>query len=156
MKILLKFNALILLFFCLTACDKNRLFEENTILPEHGWYYNNKLEFKVPVNEVNKKYNLYINTRINNNFKYSNLFFMLYQINPDKTEQSERHEITIADQTGKWLGNGTGNILSYSQPVKQNITFKEPGIYKFILEQNMRDDTLLHIISAGIRIEYAP
>ncbi|MFN4082471.1 MAG: gliding motility lipoprotein GldH [Bacteroidia bacterium] len=149
---------LLTIFFVIltiSSCDKNRLFEENQKVAESGWYYADKMVFKVSVEDISKPYNLYINTRIANDFKYSNVFFLLTQTNPDKTTETQRSEIILANESGKWLGNGVGNVFEYRQPVKQNFKFPEAGIYQFELEQNMRDDTLMHIVSAGIRVELA-
>jgi gliding motility-associated lipoprotein GldH len=48
-----------------------------------------------------------------------------------------------------------GDLYDYQFPVFQKIKFPTSGFYRFELEQNMRDDTLMHVKSAGVRIEEA-
>jgi hypothetical protein len=43
--------------------------------------------------------------------------------------------------------------MNYQLPTYEKIKFHQIGNYHYELEQNMRDDTLMHIKSAGIRIE---
>ena len=72
---------------------------------------------------------------------------------PKKKADQRRVEIKLADERGKWLGSGLGDIYDYQFPVLQNIKFPKSGLYRFELEQNMRDDTLLHVKSVGVRVE---
>lgn len=150
-----KFLQYFILPLLFASCDKNLVFEQNTDITNNAWYYKDKLTYKVSVENTASAYNLYINARINNEFKYSNVFFVLTQTNPDKTTETHKCEITLAGENGELLGKGIGNVFFYQKPVKENFYFKEPGIYQFDLEQNMRDDTLMHILSAGIRLELA-
>jgi gliding motility-associated lipoprotein GldH len=61
----------------------------------------------------------------------------------------------LADEGGKWLGNGLGDIYDYQFPVFQKIKFPNSGFYRFELEQNMRDDTLMNVKAVGVRLEKA-
>ncbi|MBC7384482.1 MAG: gliding motility lipoprotein GldH [Bacteroidia bacterium] len=135
------------------ACDKTRVFDENKEIANEQWYYKNHLLFDVNIEDTSRLYNIYVNLRVSNDYKYCNLFMMVLQINPDKQLQKERKEFTLADENGRWLGKGLGDMYDYQIPVYKNTRFYEKGIYRFELEQNMRNDTLLYIKSAGIRIE---
>ncbi len=141
--------------FCIEACDKARLFDENKEIANEQWYYKNHLLFDVNIEDTNKIYNIYVNLRVSNDYKYCNLFMMLHQTSPSKLTQKERKEFILADESGKWLGKGLGDLYDYQIQVYPNIKFHEKGIYRFELEQNMRNDTLLNVKSAGIRIEEA-
>ncbi len=152
----MRISLLVFIYLALiVGCDEKRVYEVNKNIDPGGWDYNNRLSFEVPVDNANALYNVYVNTRVKNTFKYSNVFFMLHTYNVDKSTSSERIEITLTDDAGRFTGNGLGDIFSYSKLVKQQFKFTETGVYRFELEQNMRDDTLLHVVSAGIRIEKA-
>lgn len=147
-----KFYWLVLLL-PFVSCDKARVLDENKDLNKHNWYFKDRLAFEVSVEDTNKTYNVYVNLRIGNDYKYSNFFVMIHQISPSHQIQKERKEITLLDDSGKWLGKGLGDIYDYQQLVYPQMRFKEKGIYRFELEQNMRDDTLAFIYSAGLRVE---
>ena len=44
----------------------------------------------------------------------------------------------MADKTGKWRGNGIGDILEFSKVYKDAILFETSGEYKIEIEQAMR------------------
>lgn len=137
----------------LVACDPARMLDENKDIPDQIWYYKNKPSFDVNIEDTNKTYNVYVNLRVSNDYKYSNFFVLVHQTTPGKLKSKERKELTLIDESGNWLGKGLGDLFDFQIPVYRQIRFREKGIYHFELEQNMREDTLQHIYSAGMRIE---
>jgi gliding motility-associated lipoprotein GldH len=149
----LLFIASILVLF--VSCDPARVFDDNKTIPGDAWYFKNTVPFEVQVIDTTKLYNVYVNVRINSDYKYSNIFMWLNTTNPQKKMDQRRIEIRLADEGGKWLGNGLGDIYDYQFPVFQKIKFPNSGFYRFELEQNMRDDTLLNVKAVGVRVERA-
>jgi len=139
----------------LNSCDNTRILDENREIPQYNWHYKDKVGFDVLIEDTNILYNMYINTRVKSDYKYNNMFVLLYTQLPDKKELKQRFEIPIADDLGKWYGNGLGDVYDYQYPILKNVNFAQRGIYRFSLEQNMRDDTLYHVVAAGLRIEKA-
>lgn len=139
----------------LSGCDNTRILDENREIPGYNWYYKDKVGFDVVIEDTNLLYNMYINARIRADYRYNNLFVLLHTQLPDKKELKQRFEIPIADDLGKWYGKGLGDIYDYQYPILQQVHFAQRGIYRFSLEQNMRDDTLYHVVAAGLRIEKA-
>jgi gliding motility-associated lipoprotein GldH len=146
---------LVILFSVLgfSACDSARVYEENKSIEKNAWYYKTIVPFDMQIKDTTKLYNVLVNLRIDADYKYSNIFMWVYTFNPDKKSDKRRVEIKLADEHGKWLGAGLGDIYDYQFPVLQKIKFPQSGFYRFELEQNMRDDTLLHVKSVGVRIE---
>ena len=137
----------------LSSCDSTHLFDENKNIDADAWYYKSILPFDVQVKDTNQLYNVLVNLRVDANYKYSNIFMLVHTTNPDKKQDERRIEIRLADESGKWLGSGLGDLYDYQFPAYRKIKFPQPGFYRFELEQNMRDDTLMYIKSAGIRVE---
>jgi gliding motility-associated lipoprotein GldH len=142
-----------LLLFFLSSCDKARIIDENKDMPAYGWYYKNKLGFDFEIKDTNRVYNVMVNLRVGNEYPFSNLFVMLNQTSPTQKLVSERKEISIINEGGIWQGKGLGNLYDFQVPVMERMRFKEIGLYHFELEQNMRLDTLPHIMAAGLRVE---
>ena len=153
MKVLNKLYILISITMLLVACDPNRVYDDNKSIPGNAWYFKNSMPFEVQVTDTTKLYNVYVNLRINSDYKYSNIFMWLNTTNPEKKTDQRRIEIRLADEGGKWLGNGLGDIYDYQFPVFQKIKFPSSGFYRFELEQNMRDDTLMNVKAVGVRVE---
>ena len=61
----------------------------------------------------------------------------------------------MQNQNGEWIGTGMNDIWEVRYPLFSNIRFTKQGSYSIRLQQTMRDNPLLHIMNAGIRIEKA-
>ena len=61
----------------------------------------------------------------------------------------------MADEKGKWLGTGVGDLYDNQIPFKRNVRFPLAGIYHFEIEQGMRLETTPLILDVGLRIEKA-
>jgi gliding motility-associated lipoprotein GldH len=141
----------ILIFF--TSCDRNRVFEEYKTIPENLWYINNKVTFDVNISDTVSVDNLYINIRNSGSYSYSNLFVFLTTYLPDNTASKDTLECTLADASGKWLGNGLGDIWDNKILFKRNFRFPHTGKYRFEMVQGMRINPLPLIADVGLRIE---
>jgi gliding motility-associated lipoprotein GldH len=153
-KHILSIIVFVLVSFCFGACGTAPIFDENKEIVEYNWDYKAPINLDVNITDTNKYCNIFINLRINGDYKYSNLFMWVYETLPDKTVSKERVEFILADDRGKWLGKGLGDIHPYQLQFKPRKKFKQAGIYSYSLEQNMRDDILANVVSAGVRIEY--
>jgi gliding motility-associated lipoprotein GldH len=135
------------------SCDPTRLYEENRNIDGNAWHYKNRIPFDIHIKDTTTYYNVLINLRVDANYKYSNIFMLVHTTNPEKKNDQRRVEIRLADESGKWLGSGLGDLYDYRFPAFKKVKFPQQGFYRFELEQNMRDDTLMYIKSAGIRVE---
>jgi gliding motility-associated lipoprotein GldH len=135
------------------SCDSNRIFEQNIDFVGETWHKDSILTFDVQINDSNAIYNVYINNRINGQYKYNNMYLFVTTQLPYNHILRDTLECILAEADGKWLGKGFGNIWSNKIPYRKNVKFPYSGNYAFKLEQAMRDDELKHVSSAGIRIE---
>ncbi len=147
------FLGLVMILFAFASCDPGRVFDENKNIEGDAWFYKSKLPFEVRIKDTTKMYNVYVNLRVTSDYKYSNIFMMVNTLNPDKKTDQRRVEIKLANESGKWLGNGLGDMYDYQFPAFRKVKFPQQGFYRFELEQNMRDDTLMFVKSAGVRVE---
>ena len=146
----------ILLIAVLGGCsDTNSVMDNNTALTDHNWSYVNRVRFDCKISDELAAYNLYLNLRVTDNYKYSNLFVLIYETSPDKKVKVTRYEVKLAGRDGEWFGKGSGNLYSYQVPLKTNIKFPAKGNYHFEIEQNMRDNPLHEVSDVGLRVEKA-
>jgi gliding motility-associated lipoprotein GldH len=158
MKCALTIYPAMALLFILTMAgctDPNAVIDQNTSIINNNWAYVNKLRYTVKIDNADIPYNLYLNLRVTADYKYSNLFILLRQTNPDKKMAVLRYEFKLANAAGEWLGNGSGNIYSYQTPFHTHYKFPVKGIYYFEIEQNMRDNPLREVSDVGLRVEKA-
>lgn len=149
--------ALVLLIgFLGTSCqDAQTVVDTNKVIGGRAWSYHEKASIPVKIVADAIPYNIYINIRHTSDYKYSNIFLVIHQIDPNGKRISERKELHLARPDGEWLGKGSGNLYSYQILFKENYRFSKKGYYVFEIEQNMRDNPLREVTDAGIRIEKA-
>lgn len=137
----------------LYSCDRSVVFEDNVKLPDNHWEQKNVVELKTDIQDTITPQNIYINVRNAGGYQFSNLFVFFTTETPSGKMERDTVEITLADPSGKWLGDGLGDIWDNRFLFKSNFRFPEKGTYSFRMEQAMRIDPLPQIMDVGIRIE---
>lgn len=142
-----------------TSCDPKRVYDEYKSLP-NGWNKDSIITFNLKNVDSLKAYNLFINIRNNNQFKYSNLFLITQMQFPQGKVVTDTLEYEMAAPNGEWLGTGSGDEKENKLWYKQNVKFEESGIYQVKIQQAMRKSgseegiqNLRGITEVGFRIE---
>jgi gliding motility-associated lipoprotein GldH len=149
-----QFSIIALAFIlCLSSCDKSVVYEENVKLPENLWEQKNVVSLKTEIEDTITPHNIYINVRNAGGYQFSNLFVFFTTETPSGKKERDTVELTLADPSGKWLGEGLGDIWDNRLPFMHDFRFPEKGTYTFSMEQAMRIDPLPQIMDVGIRIE---
>ena len=142
--------------FLFSGCIKDtglNVYQKNVSIPGYKWDYDFHPSFTFEIKDTASRYNLYITTRHTNQYPYSNLWLLVYSGYEGIKPKVKRVELPLADESGKWLGTGIGDIFEHRIPIQHNTRFDKAGIYHFSLEQNMRINPLPHVMSIGIRVE---
>jgi gliding motility-associated lipoprotein GldH len=149
--------AVLAILFTTAGCtDRSAVIDQNTTIENRSWNYSNKLLFNVKIEDEKIPYNLYMNLRVTDDYRYSNLFVIITQTGADKRHIIKRYELTLANKQGEWLGKGSGGLYSYQLPFLTNYKFATKGNYQFYIEQNMRDNPLREVSDVGLRVEKTP
>lgn len=141
--------------FFLSSCDRKVVFEKNVKLPENRWEMNNIISLEAEIKDTVSLHSIYINVRNAGGYQFSNLYLFLTTHTPKGEEARDTVELTLADDHGKWLGDGSGDIWDNRILFKRNFRFPQAGTYRFELQQAMRVNPLPQIMDAGLRIERA-
>lgn len=139
----------------LSGCDSSRIFESNVEMPDYVWDVKNKTSFSVDIKDTTQLNNLYVNIRHASHYQYANLYIFIVIKFPNGRLAKDTLDCVLADVTGKWLGDGLGDIWDTKIRWKQNVKFPIPGNYTFEYEQAMRIPQLPGIMDVGLRIERA-
>jgi gliding motility-associated lipoprotein GldH len=139
----------------LISCDPNRIFEKNIRIPDGIWDRNNPVRFEVVVEDTITPHNLYINVRNTGMYPVSNLYLFVTTIAPSGHTIKDTVQVILADERGKWLGKGLGDIWDYQKLYKEQVRFAQKGEYIFEYEQAMRLEKLPFILDVGLRVEKA-
>ena len=142
----------VLLALLVFSCDQKRVFEENTEINEGVWNRSNKIKFSVDITDTINPHNLYVNIRNAGEYPYRNIYLFITTSSKGIVVR-DTFEAILADEKGKWLGSGLGDLWDNQLVYKKNIRFPYPGTYVFEYEQGMRIEDLPYIIDVGLRIE---
>lgn len=149
------FTVLCLLVFGLSGCDPDRVFEDNTDIPDFSWDVKNKLSFDVDIDDTTALHNLYVNVRHASHYPYANLFVFVTIKFPNGKMLKDTVECKLADEAGQWKGEGMGDIWDNQILWKPNVKFPLTGKYTFEYEQAMRDEVVPFVMDMGLRVEKA-
>jgi gliding motility-associated lipoprotein GldH len=146
----------------LSSCDSNQVFDEYKSVPNQ-WNKDSIISFNVISPDTINSYNLFINLRNTNAYKYSNLFLIVEMDYPNGKTIKDTLEYKMADPSGKFLGKGFTDVKEnklwykgYNKP----FVFNEAGEYKINIQHAMRQngqvngiDNLEGITDVGFRVE---
>lgn len=147
------------LCFSMLSCDSNRVFDEYQSVPDQ-WNKDAIISFNVKVPDTISPYNVFVNIRNTNDYKYSNLFLMVEMNFPNGKISRDTLEYKMAKPNGELLGTGYTGIKENKLWYKKALIFKEKGEYRVKIQHAMREngkvkgvENLEGITDIGFRIE---
>lgn len=137
-----------------SACQTLDVFEKNVSIPNQEWASAFKPEIELEITDTTSLYNIYFVVRHTDAYRYKNLWVNVYTRMPTDSLPKQRLDMLLATDDKGWLGSGMDDIFEHriritNQPVQLN----KAGLYKFRLEQIMREDPLQFVMNVGIRVE---
>jgi gliding motility-associated lipoprotein GldH len=144
----------------LSACDPNRVYEENTDLKSptgdaYVWDVQQRPVFTFAIADTAARYDVYFNVRNASGYGFYNLYLKHTLTGPDGrvVGQPLLHQMVLLDpKTGEPLGAGAGDIFDHQFLALRKVHFARPGDYKLTMEQYMRQNQLPGIMAVGVRV----
>lgn len=153
------FVFLVLLVSLFVSCDSNRVFDTYKSVP-NKWHKDSVVSFKINPPDSVQPYNLFVNLRNTNAYKYSNLFLIVEMVFPHGKTVKDTLEYRMAEPSGKLLGTGYTDIKENKLWYKEGVVFNESGEYTVNIQHAMRErgkvngvKELEGITDVGFRIE---
>ncbi|MCB2376007.1 gliding motility lipoprotein GldH [Hymenobacter sp. BT635] len=138
----------------LAACDDNQVYDKNQELDKAVWTVQEKPTFEFEIADTTQRYDIYFNVRNESMYGYYNLYVKHTLLDPSNKRVSQLlHQMLLMDpQTGEPRGQGSGDIFDHQFLALRGQQFRQPGTYKVVLEQYMRQDQLPGIMAVGVRV----
>jgi gliding motility-associated lipoprotein GldH len=161
---MLKNSFWVVLIYCtfFSSCDSNRVFDEYKSVPNQ-WHKDSIISFNVIPPDSTNNYNLFVNLRNTNDYKYNNLFLIVEMDYPNGKILKDTLEYKMADPDGKLLGTGFTDVKEnklWYKGFERPFIFNESGEYKIKIQHAMRQngqvngiENLVGITDIGFRIE---
>lgn len=142
-----------IVFGSCSSIDKNKVYEEIVAIPVEGWHASQNYKFDMPVTDTAKVYDILVHLRNSGRYAYSNIWLFIETTSPKGNSLKDTFEIILADDLGRWLGKGIGDVNNILIPYKENILFPVKGVYQVKITQAMREENLKNILDIGLRLQ---
>jgi gliding motility-associated lipoprotein GldH len=129
----------------------------------NAWHKDSVISFKVNPPDSTNAYNLFVNLRNTNEYKYNNIFLIVEMTFPHGKTIKDTLEYRMADPTGKLLGTGIASVKEnklWYKGHKNPFVFIEAGEYTVKIQHAMRENGKVNgvvelegIADVGFRIE---
>ena len=119
------------------------------------WNSDSVLVFTIFSDESNENMDFMLRVRYDLNYNYQNLYYSYALLDSlDTLIHNQLREIILFDEkNGKPIGKGISTVFTLEERVINNIKFKKNNLYKFQIQQMMREDNLQGINSIGLMVK---
>ncbi len=144
----------------LFSCNSDLMYSDFKSTANGKWQANDTIAFQFNGLDTLQRHNMFINIRNNDEFPFSNLFLIAELELPQGQTTRDTLEFEMARPDGEWLGTGQGSIKENKLWYKENIVFRDTGVYKVRVMHAMRKNgdvegikALMGITDVGLTIE---
>ncbi len=148
----------------MTSCDSNAVYDIYKSVP-NKWHKDSVASFSFKAPDTIKNYNLYVNLRNTNDYKFNNLFLIVELNYPNGKAVKDTLEYKMAAPNGELLGTGFSDVKEnklWYRGYKTPFKFTENGDYNVSIQHAMRNngdvkgvENLEGITDIGFRVEQA-
>lgn len=128
------------------------VFHEFKHIDNSTWRWEDPVEFLTELKDTIQLHNILIQLRHTTDYPLSNLYLFVHVQGPSGQTLTDTINFILAEKSGKWLGNGLGNIREIGYLYRKNTIFPVQGFYKISIEQAMRLPEV-PVTDIGLRIE---
>ncbi|WP_418508872.1 gliding motility lipoprotein GldH [Corallibacter sp.] len=143
----------------IVSCDSKSVYDVYKSVP-NTWHKDSVISFKISPPDSIKPYNLFVNLRNTNDYKYKNLFLIVEMNFPHGKKVKDTLEYEMAKPNGELLGTGFTDIKENKLWYKEGVVFNESGEYTVNIQQAMRENGKVNgvvelegITDVGFRVE---
>ena len=145
-------NLLIILSsILLSACGTHTRYSEFQSVPLCGWHADSVLHYDFRVSD-NSPCDIVLCIRHNETYPYQNMWLFCTLGNDSDILWRDTLEFYLADDRGRWLGNGGVKLVEMPVLFAQHYQFPDTGKYVFTIQQGMREERLRGINDVGVII----
>lgn len=150
----MKINRLMLLLISLVLfvqCDSPHFYQQQ-IPTNNNWDKSNALSFDFEIKDTLGIYDLFLLSRNNNEYEYSNLYLFTEMKFPNGEVFTDTLQYFLAYQDGEWIGDG-GGLKELFLLYRENISLKDTGKYELKVRHGMREDNLVGIEDISLIVD---
>ena len=134
--------------------DENDVYHYSHDVPQ-PWDQSMALKWEYKDIDSLMVYDFYFDIRHEKSYRYQNLALQITSVTPDTT----LHEIVtcnLANENGKWIGDGWGSLIQLEKPFRERVRFNKSGDFVMIVKPAMKVQEVNGITSLGLKIRTNP
>jgi gliding motility-associated lipoprotein GldH len=143
---------LLLAIIVVPSCNRDVVFSGSEIMKKNTWNLMNVLSFEIPVSDTVNSHNIIFTIRTGTAYPFRNIYLFVKTVSPDGRGITDTLQYNIADEKGKWIGKGFGDIRELNLPFKSNVYFPVKGSYMISVQHGMREEDLKGVYDFGLRV----
>jgi gliding motility-associated lipoprotein GldH len=149
-----RYFSLFLLFVFLLSCDEGGVYYQYRHIDKGRWYSDSIIQFQIDATVLTPgmPYDLSIEISTNGRYPYRDIWMQVTHNLIDTTLQSEALHYLVADDYGRWLGDGVGGLFQLSLPLYLSVPLDTTSDYVVQLRQIMDADPLPGIEKIGLKV----
>lgn len=124
------------------SCNNDTYYSDIVRMKDEKWSMYDPAGFSCTFEDTLQLFDINLSVRTSTAYPYRNLYMFVRTTFPSGLITADTVQAMLADEKGKWLGKGVGDIRELSIPYKTNVYFPEKGAYHFSVIQGMRDTVL--------------
>lgn len=133
----------------LCGCSPEPVYEQYIEVPGSVWQRDKQFHFVFDTDDTATPYDITFQIRNTNRYPYQNIWLFVMEEMPVGEVRRDTIEFFLADDYGKWLGQGI-SVYESSVPIRSSYCFPDSGRYAFIIGQGMRDSSLAGVQEVGM------
>ena len=141
----------VLVILAISSCGSDALFNQSIDIPNRTWKEKDVKTFKVDISDTAKVYDFVLTIRTTTDYQFANLWLYLTIDGPMGKSKRFPIEIITADPTGRWTGDKSGSLVSFSKLFMHD-RFTKKGKYSLHFEQATTQKTLSEVVDITLDV----
>jgi len=121
-----------------SSCDKSTVFHDFQRIENGIWRWDNPVDFSFHMDDSVGLHDIQVQLRHSTEYPLSNLYMFVHIAGPSGQTITDTINFILAENSGKWIGKGVGNIRAIGYLYRKNTVFPDTGYYHVSIEQAMR------------------
>ncbi|MFM2376801.1 MAG: hypothetical protein RLZZ165_1898 [Bacteroidota bacterium] len=139
----------------LSSCSKH--FAEKEARFENAcWAANDTLRLEFESKDTSQVYALAFPLAVTEDYPFHNIYLRAVVTPPSGDRSILPGEFILADRSGAWLGEPSGDVVRFVLKVGDGLRFDQVGTYGIMLVHFMREELLCGVDAVGILVDRAP
>lgn len=144
---------IILLSALLASCAGQTVYSHYEPLPISGWEADSAMVFDFAIPDSTRNYDIVVNLRHTDSYPNQNFWLFAELYRDSMLLSSDTLNYYLADQRGRWLGNGFGSRHDMPMLYRRQMLFPFSGNYRLHLRHGMRTTLLQGVSDIGVTVE---